>query len=301
MRQRIILGGAAIAVLVLIGSSLGYWFLQLRERPPAQELQQATPSPTEPEPPFERRIVIGSSVAGREIVVYSFGRGTTRLLFVGGVHGGYEWNSSLLAYQFIDYLRKYPDSIPKNLTVDIIPALNPDGLAAVVGTSSRFAQDDVPDPKTRAVEARFNANGVDLNRNFDCAWAPTSTWRGQVVNAGSAPFSEPESRAMRDFVQQNTPVAAVFWHSQANNVYGSACGGDVLPETLTLMETYARAARYGTVPLFDAYPVTGDAESWLASLGIPAITVELERHDTPEWERNRAGIEAVLRLYAIGR
>jgi len=40
--------------------------------------------------------------------------------------------------------------------------------------------------------------------------------------------------------------------------------------------------------------VTGDAEGWLASIGIPAITVELSTHETIEWEKNFAGIRALL-------
>ena len=41
--------------------------------------------------------MIGSSVEGRDIKVTTLGQGDTHLLFVGGVHGGYEWNSSLSA------------------------------------------------------------------------------------------------------------------------------------------------------------------------------------------------------------
>jgi hypothetical protein len=64
------------------------------------------------------------------------------------------------------------------------------------------------------------------------------------------------------------------------------------------MDTYAKAAEYNSVASFDAYPVSGDAEGWLASIGIPAITVELETRTSPEWERNKSGIEALLKLYS---
>ena len=196
----------------------------------------------------------------------------------------------LLAYQYIDYLDANPDTVPEDLTISIIPSLNPDGLFRVVGTGGRFALTDVPDPTTRVAEGRFNANGVDLNRNFDCKWSPESSWRGEVVSAGTAAFSEPEAVALRDFVTTNEPDAVVFWHSQANNVYASECLHGVLPDTLTLMSTYATAADYGEVPVFDAYPITGDAEGWLASINIPAVTVELEGAATTEWDRNLAGI-----------
>jgi hypothetical protein len=64
------------------------------------------------------------------------------------------------------------------------------------------------------------------------------------------------------------------------------------------MNTYADAAGYGKVEKFDAYPITGDAEGWLASIGIPAVTVELESAERTEWTRNLAGVEAVLQLFS---
>jgi hypothetical protein len=238
--------------------------------------------------------VIGQSVEGRPIEVYEIGTGPVDVLLVGGIHGGYEWNSTLLAWEMIDHYATDPTMVPENVTLHIIPTLNPDGLALVVGTSSRFALADVPNPASRVAEGRFNANDVDLNRNFDCNWAPESTWRGAVVSAGTAPFSEPEAAALRDYVMRVQPEAAAFWHSQANNVYGSACNGGVLPLTSTLGAAYATAGEYGFVELFDAYPVTGDVEGWLASIGIPAVTVELESFSAIEWERNRAGVESWL-------
>ena len=199
----------------------------------------------------------------------------------------------------IDHFEMNPTLIPKNLTINIIPVLNPDGLYLVTRIEGEFAASDVPDPSTRVSEGRFNANGVDLNRNFDCKWQPESTWKGNVVSAGTAAFSEPESVALRDFVVKTNPEVVVFWHSKANNVYASECEDGVLPETLEVMNVYAAAGRYGAVPSFDAYPITGDAEGWLASIGIPAVTVELETANSIEWKRNLAGVTALFDKYSI--
>ena len=245
--------------------------------------------PPTPEPVIEviatsTETIIGTSVEGRSITAHTFGTGETNLLFVGGVHGGYEANSVRLADTMIGHLHANADLIPSNLTVHIIPVLNPDGYALPTTASDQ--------------NRRFNANGVDLNRNFDCKWAPESSWRGQTVSAGTAPFSEPEAAALRDYVLATSPEASIFWHSVANNVYGSECENGILPETLALMNAYADAGNYGKVPKFDAYPITGDVEGWLASIGIPAITVELETRDSIEWERNLAGTLAALDLFS---
>ena len=55
---------------------------------------------------------------------------------------------------------------------------------------------------------------------------------------------------------------------------------------------------YNAVPVFDAYHITGDAEGGLASLDIPAVTVELIERDSIEWARNLAGTQAVIANWA---
>lgn len=293
-----------IAVVCAIGAvALGFFFLnRSQEQAPTPEVQ-VQPDVAEVqqvETTKESVIVFGHSVEGRPLEAYSFGNGSTHLLFIGGIHGGYEWNTVLLAYEFIDYLTEDTSRIPDDLTITIIPALNPDGLFAVTQKEGRFSVDDIPENVDESI-GRFNARGVDLNRNFDCKWQPESTWRGKTVSAGNEIFSEPESRALLDFVLDFGIDATVFWHSQSNAVYASECTEGILPGTRTLMETYAHAAGYKAIDTFDAYPVTGDAEGWLASIGIPAITVELATHETIEWEKNLAGFDAIITEYSIAK
>ncbi len=276
----VVLGSASLAWYALRGTSEG--------TTPTEQAEVADPSP--------RRSVIGSSVQGRQIEAYTYGRGKTHLAFVGGVHGGYEWNSILLAYALMDHLSGHPEIIPENMSVTVIPDANPDGVYKVIGTEGRFSIADVPigislDP------GRFNAHGVDINRNFNCKWQATSTWKGKSISAGTAPFSEPEAQAIRDFVVAHKPEAVIFFHSKAGAVYASECKDGILPKTLEIMRVYSRASGYLAINAFDAYEITGDAEGWLASIGIPAITVELLTHETVEWERNLAGIKALLEYY----
>lgn len=245
--------------------------------------------------------VIGASVEGRNIDVYTYGTGVKHIVFVGGVHGGYEWNSVLLAYRFIDHLDANPNFVPTGMTISVIPSANPDGVYKVTGKSGRFSAADVSANKEVLALGRFNANKVDINRNFDCKWKPKSMWRSKTVSAGTAPFSEPEAKALRDFVLKNDPDAVIFWHSQSNAVYASECEDGILPATLDIMNAYSRASGYPAIKKFDAYEITGDSEGWLASIGIPAITVELKTHETIEWEKNLLGIKALLTYYAAER
>lgn len=233
-------------------------------------------------------VVVGTTVEGRQIIAHRFGSGNQNLLFVGGIHGGYEPNTVVLAEEMITAFGTGAITVPENLIVHIIPNLNPDGYAKAFDPATNFTEG----------AKRFNSNNVDLNRNFNCRWSPEGVWRGAAVNAGTEPFSEPEAQALRDYVLEIRPTAAAFWHSRANNVYGSECGEGVSEETLLLMNTYAAAAEYGAIPVFDAYVVRGAAEDWLASLEIPTISVELETRTESEFERNLAGVQAMLQLYA---
>jgi len=278
-----------IIFLFLLGGGLATFFL-LKNKPVEQPIEPAMVINTYP-----KQSSIGSSVEGRSIEAFTYGDGKKHLVFVGGIHGGYEWNSTLLAYEMIDYLNNDPEIVPNNLTVTIIPSANPDGLYKITNKDGRFKPLDIVIEDQSP--GRFNAHKVDLNRNFDCKWQPESTWRNQTVSAGTSAFSEPEAQAIKNFVLDNNPVAVVFWHSQSNAVYASECENGILPETLNIMNIYSEAANYKAVASFDSYPITGDAEGWLASINIPAITVELETHENTDWGKNLAGVKALFDYY----
>jgi len=240
--------------------------------------------------------IIGKSVEERDITAYYYGDGETEILFVGGIHGGYSWNTSLLAYEAMDYLEANPEIIPEDLTITIIPSANPDGIYKVINKEGRFTITDIPTDKD-TVPGRFNANEVDLNRNFDCEWESTGTWQSKTVSGGVNVFSEPESQTIKTYIETKKPQAVVVWYSAAGGVYSSSCYNGILPETKTLTNTYAVASGYTSYDEFDSYEITGDMVNWLAKENIPAISVLLSDHEDIEWDKNKAGIEALLNYY----
>ena len=242
--------------------------------------------------------VIGQSVESRDIIAYHFGTGQTKLLFVGGIHGGYSWNTVLVAYELMDYLKANPGVIPANVKVTVIPVLNPDGLEKVVGTAGRFTPRDVPSSPAATIVGRFNANNVDLNRNFDCDWQTTGTWQNRTVSGGSKAFSEPESLAIKNYVEANRPAAVVTWYSAAGGVYASNCHNGISTETRAITEEYADASGYKAYDDFNFYEITGDMVNWLAKNDIPAISVLLTNHTDTEWIKNQKGIKALLEYYS---
>jgi len=242
--------------------------------------------------------VIGKSLAGNDILAHHYGEGDKEILFVGGIHGGYEWNTVLLGYEMMDYLEENLESIPSNLRVTVIPVLNPDGLEKTVGTTGRFTSADVPSSTQQLADGRFNGNNVDLNRNFDCDWQENGVWQSKTVSGGSSAFSEPESQALKAYVESTKPAGVVVWYSAAGGVYASSCHNGVSPETLELTKLFSKASGYPAHEEFDFYEITGDAVNWLAKQNIPAISVLLTNHQDTEWSKNLAGIKAVFDYYS---
>lgn len=267
-----------------------------------QVAPHATPAitvSTAKDAPSSQLAILGYSTNGLPLNSYTFGDGATRVAFVGGIHGGSEWNTILLAYTAIDYFTKHPEAIPPSVTLHIIPSANPDGQFLATGSWARFQPSAV-----RSVRgARFNGNGVDLNRNWDCAWAARAWWGGIRTSGGTAPFSEVESRVLRDFLVHDwqgrgAVRGVVFWHSAVPGVFAGGCTGKYAAAA-ALAAAYAGAADYPYGKSFSSYPITGDATNWLATQQIPAIVVELASHTAIEWSQNRAGMLATLDALAV--
>ena len=138
-------------------------------------------------------VTVGHSVKGRAIVAYERGDPSApATLVVGVIHG-----SEPAGLAVISQLRRLP--LPPHVHLWLVPAANPDGLAA---------------------GKRQNARGVDLNRNWPTAWKHNGVpWDGYY--SGPRPMSEPENRAMRAFIVQVRPALTIWYHQPLDMVYGS--------------------------------------------------------------------------------
>ena len=309
----------AIVALLLIGGGLYFFTQQVSYEQVADDSMQPNGEdgvvpqkdqiPVEPDEgigdgaePLEvstddSKTVIGQSANGNDIIAYNYGSGDTELLFIGGIHAGYSWNTVLVAYELMDYLDT-PSNIPDGVKVTVIPTLNPDGQKAVIGTTGQFTAAAAPADAAQTVAGRFNGNNVDLNRNFDCQWQAEALWQNTPVSGGTKAFSEPEAAALRDYVANNKPDAVVAYYAAAGGVYASTCNGAPSSETTKLMNTYATAAGYPAYKEFNYYELTGDMVNWFAKQGVPAISVLLSDHTNLEWSKNKKGIDAVLATFA---
>ncbi|MFO8041800.1 MAG: M14 family metallopeptidase [Alkalispirochaeta sp.] len=240
--------------------------------------------------------VIGRSVEDRPISVEVIGEGPVDVIIVGGIHGGYEANSIALARRFTQYYQEDPTRLPERFTLHVIDNMNPDGLHLITDGTPLEEFD------FRAVDARpgrFNANGVDLNRNWDGDWKPESTWLNTIVDAGSAPFSEPETRAVRDYFRDVDPAASVFYQSAGAFLWYTGAEEGWQP-ALELAQAYGAASGYRVErperrhSAEEDDDITGSADDYFFEIGHRNVTVELTTHYVTEWERNLAGFQALL-------
>jgi hypothetical protein len=233
-----------------------------------------TPLPTITNTPLPTQFIFGYSVQGRELMAYRYGIGAQTIMLIGGIHAGYERNTTDLLNQVRLHIEANPQDIAPNTTFLIVPLLNPDGYT-----------------QGESLAGRFNANGVDLNRNWGCEWQAEAQFQDMTVSAGSEPFSEAETRALGALIQQVRPSVVLFYHAAANGVFAGGCNDTSVSQAMSVV--YGEAADYPTGQDFTAYRVTGTAPNWVDSLGIPSADVELATSDSAELIRNVRGILAV--------
>jgi murein peptide amidase A len=222
---------------------------------------------------------IGQSVEGKSI--YSFevssrpGLADKLVLFVGGLHTGTEENTFDLASRMLQHFYGDPRKVPEGISLYIIPKMSPDGITS---------------------GSHNNARGVDLNRNW-----PTDDWRSDPYHptygrregaGGESPLSEPESKALYQFVLEKSPYAIFVWHSQAGTVSGNG-----IDPADTLAGIYAEAAGYNQIAEWTYYETTGTFSNAMREIGFSQIDIELATRDV-EFERNLKGVSAVLNAIA---
>lgn len=220
---------------------------------------------------------IGTSVLGRSITAYKFGTGPVKTVFVGTTHGD-EVSSKYTLDSWVNELEANFQKIPAGRTIYVIPNLNPDAFAT----------------RTRA-----NANNVDLNRNF-----PANNWKPDVVmpgdnlvvgGGGTTALSEPESKAIANFILAQSPELVLTYHSKGSMVIANESGNSI-----TQAQSYGAKSGYWARKESDlgttfAYDTTGAMENWLYDkVGIATLLIELSSHSGNEFSRNKNAMWAMI-------
>lgn len=220
--------------------------------------------------------VIGKSEDGRNIFKVSVGNAPKKILLSGGVSGT-DYTTSQLLMKLAEYYShyigsgyfsgyKYSDLI-QNVSLDIIPMLNPDGITinqlgpdTLVSDSLRRKVTDTfytdkanasGDVKTTYYSSWCsNANGVDIRRNFPVGFDSAAFLKGSSRSdfRGDAPLSEAESRAVAELLESGGYCAVIILGTDGSGItYSENTSGDTAYGTA---EAFAK-----TVSEFTGYPI----------------------------------------------
>ena len=94
---------------------------------------------------------IGKSIKDRELYAIKIGNGS-RKVFLNGCHHGMEWLTAKILIEFAKQISC--EQFTMSTTVYIVPMVNPDGVEISASVDGWQA----------------NANGIDLNHNYDALW-----------------------------------------------------------------------------------------------------------------------------------
>ncbi len=144
---------------------------------------------------------IGTSVQGRPLRVLRVGDGPRRILWIGGTHGNERQGSVA--------------------TADLPQAFTMSGLADTA--TLWILQDENPDGS--AANTRYNANGVDLNRNLPAADFDPSDPRN-----GGYPLSQPESAALFRLINSIQPDVILSAHADSTRPPYVINDGPLVPQ-----------------------------------------------------------------------
>lgn len=133
--------------------------------------------------PLSKHHIVGKSVQNRPIMCTVVGQGEDTTFILATIHGN-EPAGTPLVRRLAEYLQQRPHLLAGRKVV-LLPVANPDGMAH---------------------NSRYNANGVDLNRNFAAAN------RRNSAQHGYSPLSEPEAAAVASLIRQYSPDHIVSIH-----------------------------------------------------------------------------------------
>jgi MYXO-CTERM domain-containing protein len=163
-------------------------------------------------------VTIGKSIQGRDLralLVSSRPDDAARAsIIVTGAQHPREWLSPMVAMGIADGLVTGYDgdarvkSVVDNLNVYVVPVMNPDGYVRTFNGN-----------RLQRKNMRPGCN-VDTNRNFPTAFGQkaSKSCDGETTS-GAAPFSEPESQALRALAELQTHLRLyVDYHSAGNQV-----------------------------------------------------------------------------------
>ncbi|MEG1560703.1 MAG: M14 family zinc carboxypeptidase [Clostridia bacterium] len=249
--------------------------------------------------------IIGKSEEGRDIPVIIFGNNEARnhILIHASIHAR-EHMTSLLAMALLDYSLGRGDTHYKDADIDaslenvcfhIIPMINPDGVMLSQGTrpketalkiyesDKKYGYTDLSqDEYFRRWKA--NANGIDMNRNFDGGWEKEETRKApSCMNyKGTGAECARESRALGDYTRSHRFSMTISLHAFGSIIYWQFGDDEALNDrSLDLSNTVSKISGFTTQNMAKQSGSGGYKDWVMQELKIPSLTIEIGTRQCP--------------------
>jgi len=197
-----------------------------------------------------------------------------RVLYTALTHAREPAGMHQMIYQMWDLLEKYGED-PEityyidNLEIYFIPCLNPDGYEYNRQTAPNGGGMWRKNMKANA----GGSHGVDLNRNFGYAWGcddlGSSPDGRDETYRGAAPFSEVETRALKNFCENREILLCLNNHTHGNYLIYPYGYINAVPPEYPIYRAYAeRLTSENNYAIGNCYQVlgyytNGDADDWM--------------------------------------
>lgn len=277
---------------------------------------------------------LGETVDGRQILHFVIGdkEASRKILITGGIHAREYITCQLVMKQTISFLEhlsngdsygdiSYEDLL-RDTAIHVICMVNPDGISisqlgldgvqtdAVRENLSQIAQLDGASlaDSTYLKRWKANANGVDLNRNFDALWDSYADPAGHPSSdhyKGTAPGCEIESAALIQLTLQQQFTRTISYHTQGDVIYWYfGQEGDLYDQTLSFANTIAATTGYPLDADYQSLDPAGYKDWAIQNQGIPSLTIEVGLQDSPVpaeqfatiWAENQFVWEETLKI-----
>ena len=189
-------------------------------------------------PKQTQRIKIGESVQGRAIYAFKLGTGKKEIYMDASTHAREHMTTNVLMKMIDTYTKAYTtqnklynydvEKVLNTTSIWFVPMVNPDGVM-LVQQGLKSVQEPYKQKVLKANDgsknfARYKSNirGVDLNRNYNVAWKATSTSIKKPyykAYKGPSAVSEPETKAMVNFVKKHSFKTYLAYHSSGQLQY----------------------------------------------------------------------------------
>mgnify|MGYP002740255474 FL=1 len=281
---------------------------------------------------------IGQTVDGNKLYDFRVGNpeAERHLLVFGGIHAREYITAQLVMRQLVQLLSDQSTNgsyeniavreLLSNTEIHFIPMANPDGISisqlGLEGLRTEAVRETVRQIAAKDGKAltesylrqwKSNANGVDLNRNFDALWESYNDHLGHASAdhyKGTAPECELESKALADLTRQFQFDATLSYHTQGEVIYWNfGQDGELKNMTLLLANRVSELTGYRLDGNFQALDTAGYKDWAISKLGIPSLTIEAGHGGNPVdpaqmdaiWRENRDVVPMTLKLLKEGQ